>query len=82
MDSIERIQHQNVVATYKEFLHCMATGDERQLDIAKANPDLFRITSWRSMGIELGEVEITCPALFTEAVAKYGTEQQRAAILN
>ena len=82
MHNPDQIQHQNVVATYKEFLHCMATGDERQLDIARANPDLFRITSWRGMGIEPGEVEITCPALFTEAVAKYGTEKQRAAILN
>ena len=82
MHNRDQIAHQSAVATYKEFLESAGQDSERGINIALANPDLFRVESWTAMGIEAGVIEVTCPALFTEAVARYGTEKQRQAILN
>jgi hypothetical protein len=82
MNGKDQIVHAQAVATYKEFLESASEQTERGINIALANPDLFEVERWTGMGIEVGEIHIKCPAMFTEAVAMYGTEQQRAAILN
>lgn len=81
MSGMGVIRPKQDIAVYAEFLQAVAQGDRKAVDIARANPDLFTMSSELMGDVETGSIEVTCPWLFTEALVRHGTEAQRA-ILN
>ena len=61
------------LAVYQEFLECLSSDVSQAHAIARCNPDLFTVDEWIGEEVELAQVSVTCPSIFSLALQRYGS---------